>query len=128
MTLLIFLVIILLGSTILFAVRASKEQQMKLVYKEELANATQFLQEDADRLKESIEKSRQDNVACAMTKATLDEVCKHPLRYLKIEGSDNIALRLTNKDNTGYKAFTYQGNSDISDKVTLVSPLLRPTK
>lgn len=52
----------------------------------------------------------------------LEEYERNPLPYLVVAGEVEYspALRVTNKDNTHYKAFTYQGNVDVSNLIRLV--------
>lgn len=51
----------------------------------------------------------------------LGEYMTNPIKYLVPKHGENIALRLTAKDTGEYKAFTYQGNNDITADMRLKS-------
>lgn len=129
---LIFAILVVLGVAIHFALKKAVLEKEVKGFKQDSESARKDLKDEqnrylalASRYKADVDgyETAQRNLKLSNEKleAQLKEYQTNPIKYLVPKHGENIALRLTSKDTGEYKAFTYQGNNDITADMRLKS-------
>ena len=129
---LIFAILVVLGVAIHFALKKAVLEKEVKEFKSRVEDASTDLKAEqeryrvlASRYKADVDgyETTQRNLKLSNEKleTQLKEYQTNPIKYLVPKHGENIALRLTSKETGEYKAFTYQGNNDITADMRLKS-------